>query len=237
MLLFGDVTLNGWTMGSVYWGITPFNNYDVEAWVVIGPTAGDGDDTLIGQLDEDYWTVNWQFENFNYVFPAPAGPFRIGFRYVGSDGAQAGLDQITVDGTAAAPANDCNANGVPDECDISIDFGGYCDPMMGPCSTDYDGNGVPDECELCGDFDADLDVDIDDYWTFMAATGTCVGDAMFNALCDLDGDDCITIVDYQMWVECYRLANGKNFVPPIGTEVTKPQPVPGGRGGRVNVRP
>jgi hypothetical protein len=36
-----------------------------------------------------------------------------------------------------AAQGDCNANGIPDECDIS-----------GGTSTDANGNGIPDECEL-----------------------------------------------------------------------------------------
>jgi hypothetical protein len=44
-----------------------------------------------------------------------------------------------------APPNDCNENGIPDECDIGTEWGGFC---VGPdCSTDYNLNGIPDECE------------------------------------------------------------------------------------------
>ncbi|MCP4591500.1 MAG: hypothetical protein GY842_12210 [bacterium] len=196
----GSVALNGYTMGSAYWGVTPYDNYDVEAWIVVGATAGDGDDTLIGQLDEDYWTVNWQWETFNYNFTAPAGEFRVGFRYVGADGAQAGLDFITIDGESGAPANDCNQNGVPDECDIA-----------GATSTDYNNNNVPDDCEICGDLDGDEDVDIDDYWEFVDAYGTCLGDPKYNPAADLVPDDCIGLNDYQAWTLCYRMANGKAF--------------------------
>lgn len=44
--------------------------------------------------------------------------------------------------------NDCNNNGIPDECDIGIEFGGFCQGGSPPCSNDYNGNGVPDECEV-----------------------------------------------------------------------------------------
>jgi len=48
----------------------------------------------------------------------------------------------------ALGAPDCNANGVPDECDVNPDYGGL--------SADCQANGVPDECELEGnDCDAD----------------------------------------------------------------------------------
>ncbi len=66
----------------------------------------------------------------------------------------------------------------------------------------------------CGDLDGDGDVDIDDYWAFVDAFGTCVGDPKYNPAADLDGDGCITLVDYQAWVECYRAANpGPSLLP------------------------
>jgi hypothetical protein len=50
---------------------------------------------------------------------------------------------------AGAPPNDCNENGVPDECDISSDFGPwyFCDPEVSDCSLDCNYNCIPDECE------------------------------------------------------------------------------------------
>ena len=50
---------------------------------------------------------------------------------------------------AGAPPNDCNENGIPDECDISMAFGPdfFCDPEVSECSTDCNYNYVPDECE------------------------------------------------------------------------------------------
>jgi len=122
------------------------------------------------------------------------------------------------------PPNDCNENDIPDECDIGIEWGGYCtrppnDPA-GPCDSDQNGNGIPDGCERCGDLDYDGSVDLDDYWLFLAAFGTCVGQPNYNPTADLDGDGCVTLVDYQAWRMCYKMANGKDFVAP------KPKPVP-----------
>jgi hypothetical protein len=50
---------------------------------------------------------------------------------------------------AGAPPNDCNENGVPDECDISTDFGPwyYCDPEVSECGLDCNYNCIPDECD------------------------------------------------------------------------------------------
>ena len=129
-----------------------------------------------------------------------------------------------VEGTCGAPPNDCNQNGIPDECDIGVQWDGYC---AGPapcfpdaCVSDWDHNGVPDTCEICGDLDNDGDVDLDDYWVFLDAFGTCVGHPKYNPAADLDGDDCVTLVDYCAWRMCYKMATGKDFVAP------KPKPMP-----------
>jgi hypothetical protein len=62
---------------------------------------------------------------------------------------------------------------------------------------------------ICGDFDDDNDVDVDDYFIFLDAFGTCVGDIKYVPAADFDGDECITWVDYQAWAVCYRQSNGK----------------------------
>jgi hypothetical protein len=118
------------------------------------------------------------------------------------------------DGAWAGPftqcsGNDCNGNSMDDFCDVA---GGY--------STDYNGNGIPDECELCGDLDSDDDVDLDDYWMFHDAFGTCVGDPKYLPAADLDGDGCVTLLDYQAWRMCFLMANGQEFVAP------RPKPMP-----------
>lgn len=71
----------------------------------------------------------------------------------------------------------------------------------------------PDVC-ICGDFDNDGDVDVNDFYFFLDAYGTCIGDIKYEAVCDFDGDQCITLVDYQAWMQCYRNANGRDFVVP-----------------------
>jgi hypothetical protein len=62
---------------------------------------------------------------------------------------------------AGAPPNDCNENGVPDECDISSDFGPwyFCDPEVSDCSLDCNYNCIPDECdEGLEPYELDLDI-------------------------------------------------------------------------------
>jgi hypothetical protein len=77
---------------------------------------------------------------------------------------------------------------------------------------------------ICGDFDNDGDVDVDDFYVFLDAFGTCAGDAAYEEDCDFDGDECITLVDYQMWTQCYRDANRGEFVAPTSGDNTAHRP-------------
>ena len=75
---------------------------------------------------------------------------------------------------------------------------------------------------ICGDLDYDGDVDIDDFFEFLDAFGTCDGDLKYNPDCDFDGDACVTLVDYQAWMACYLDANGKAFVPVMNRVNSRP---------------
>ncbi len=59
-------------------------------------------------------------------------------------------------GFRVALAQDCNGNGIPDECDISCgDTGGPCDVLGCGESDDTNNDGIPDECgACCGSFGA-----------------------------------------------------------------------------------
>jgi len=174
----GTVTLNGYSMGSVYWGITPYNNYDLEAWIVIGPNVGD-DDILIGQIDTDTWVTNWAWAPFSYNFMAPLSPFRIGFRYHGTDGAQAGLDIVTVDGQTGPLPNDCNNNHVPDECDTPVCGNNCLEGGVGHTAEQCDGtedSACPGQCYPPGS-------------PHQCMCPSC-GDGIVNAGEECDGGDC-----------------------------------------------
>ena len=54
-----------------------------------------------------------------------------------------------------------------------------------------------------GDLDNDGDIDGDDFFMFLSAFGTCEGDGDYNAACDYDGDNCITLIDLQIWYGYY----------------------------------
>ena len=93
-------------------------------------------------------------------------------------------------------AEDCNTNGLADECDIAAGT-----------SLDCNGNWIPDECDVIrwGDFDADNDVDLDDY----AALADCLAgpdvppdpaapecvDTCLDAF-DFDYDDDVDLQDF-----------------------------------------
>jgi hypothetical protein len=101
-----------------------------------------------------------------------------------------------VEGQAGPPPNDCNENGVPDECDV-----------------------------IC-DLDQDGDVDEDDYEIFRAAFGTVVGDPTYNYCAETDCTDAIGMGDYANWLSCYREFIGSPTAPPPGAppmqEETRP---------------
>jgi len=99
-----------------------------------------------------------------------------------------------------------------------IAIGGYAANMgvidLTVVSDGVDCTGADPECGgLCGDFEPDGDVDTDDYYAFLDAFGTCVGDLKYLPEADFDGDNCITLIDYQAFVQCYRDANPGARVP------------------------
>jgi hypothetical protein len=56
-----------------------------------------------------------------------------------------GFSRLSVNYLGAAFSQDCNGNGIPDECDIASGF-----------SQDCNGNGIPDECDIASGFSQDL---------------------------------------------------------------------------------
>ena len=97
-LVLSEGILSFWSMGSIYWCRDDFDNCDLNVWIVVGDVGG-SDDILVGSADAD-WPDNfvWAQSTFNLTSQLPGGPVRIGFQYVGTDGAQIGLDDILLDG-------------------------------------------------------------------------------------------------------------------------------------------
>ena len=112
---------------------------------------------------------------------------------------------LVVSGAITGTEFDCNTNGVPDACDVASGR-----------SLDVNGNGRPDECELIGDFDDDGDLDADDYAILLSSFGRTPGDPQYNPDCDLDGDNRVTLSDYQIWLALYRAFVGNSSEPAPG---------------------
>ena len=97
----GGMTFTFWSMGSVYWCRDTLDNCDLNVWLLVDDVGG-GDDVLLGKA-EDFWPDNWVWTPCTFTLPItlPSGTLRIGFEYVGDDGADVGLDDIVLPGTYA----------------------------------------------------------------------------------------------------------------------------------------
>ncbi|MCX7671829.1 MAG: DUF11 domain-containing protein, partial [Anaerolineae bacterium] len=95
----GGMTTSLWSMGSVRWCRDVDDNCDLNVWLVVNAVGG-GDDVLLGKAD-NAWPANWTWARSVFTLPTvlPAGALRIGYQYVGDDGADVGLDDIVLPGT------------------------------------------------------------------------------------------------------------------------------------------
>ena len=90
-----------------------------------------------------------------WTFDIDAGQFVVDMTGHGLDGtlgadAGAGFDEPAyVASEAPVRRNDCNANGVPDDCDVAHQTGRDCDGdgLLNECDADCNGNGVDDATE------------------------------------------------------------------------------------------
>lgn len=96
-----DGLLSFWSFGSVYWCRDTYDNCDLNVWLLVGDpdTPNDGDDIFLGAVDRD-WPASWIWAQsvFDLRPYLPGGPVRIAFQYVGSDGAEVGIDDMMLDG-------------------------------------------------------------------------------------------------------------------------------------------
>jgi len=91
-------TLSFWSFGSIYWCRDTYDNCDLNIWLVVDEIGG-SDDIFLQKADDD-WTTNWEWAEtvIDLSSHLPGGMVRIGFQYVGNDGAQVGLDDVVLDG-------------------------------------------------------------------------------------------------------------------------------------------
>ena len=91
-------TLSFWSFGSLTWCRDTYDNCDLNIWLVVDAIGG-GDDIFLQKADDD-WTTTWEWTEtvIDLSSYLPGGMVRIGFQYVGNDGAQVGLDDVALDG-------------------------------------------------------------------------------------------------------------------------------------------
>jgi len=103
--------LSFWFNMSYYWAIDPNNNYDIK----VQATTDGGTTTTDLWSEADYGVFNswtWYEVKLNLAAYASTANFQLIFRYEGTDGAQAILDDISIqDRPTAAPG--CASNLVP----------------------------------------------------------------------------------------------------------------------------
>ncbi|GJM25097.1 MAG: hypothetical protein DHS20C16_15120 [Phycisphaerae bacterium] len=116
----------------------------------------------------------------------------------------ANLDDETNDNAGAGyvfdlqNSADCNANGVPDECDIASSFSDDCNTNAIPdeCEVDCNDNGVPDDCDLANLTSDDCNADgVPDECGFEAGTYIDCNSNGVPDECDISGGgspDCNT---------------------------------------------
>jgi hypothetical protein len=84
---------------------------------------------------------------------------------------------------------DCNRNGVVDDEDLADGI-----------DADANDNGWLDGCEpFWGDIDEDGDVDLRDRQQLLAAIGHGEGEPAYRPLADLDDDQIVSDLDYELW--------------------------------------
>ena len=171
-------------MASYYWAVDPYDNYDLEVWI-----DTDGDDTFDNMLwCEDAvgvfssWT--WYMADVDLADYLIYPNAKLGWRYVGSDGAQASLDFINVDTPPIGrccygpdPYNPLCADVTEDSCNTlggTWDYGLNCTDNPCPIPGVGDNCDTPIEVTIPGDLPySDLSQTtcgkIDDY------DNTCLG--------------------------------------------------------------
>jgi glucose/arabinose dehydrogenase len=92
-------------------------------------------------------------------------------------------NQIARISPAVTIGRDCNANGIPDACDLASGV-----------LIDANADGVPDECPF-GDLDGDGQVGVSDLSLLLAAFGACAGEPAYTATADFNSDACNNLHD------------------------------------------
>jgi len=102
-----DLKVEFYWMMSYYWGVSPFDNYDLELYI-----STDGGATFPTKLWDEagegvFTNYTWALETVDLSGYMGQASVKLAWRYVGSDGAQAGLDLVSVNDNAAPVGRCC----------------------------------------------------------------------------------------------------------------------------------
>ncbi len=100
---------------------------------------------------------------------------------------------------------DCNSNGQPDSCDISV--GG---------SKDANSDGIPDECPIVGDMNGDGLVAIVDFLSLLGSWGACLTTCPPSCPGDFDGDCAVGITDFLLLLAGWTVSTTPPICPGTG---------------------
>jgi hypothetical protein len=105
---YGSIYLSFWWYSSYYWGVSPYDNYDINVKI-----STDGGSTWTQLWNEDTigTFTNWEWYDATFGTPVDLSSYigqtnvKIGFQYIGTDGAEAALDDILIYGSMAGDHN------------------------------------------------------------------------------------------------------------------------------------
>jgi len=136
-----------WQM-SYYWGVDPYDNYDLEVW--ISTDAGATFSTMLwseaGEGLFDNWT--WYEESIDLSAYVGEKDVVIGFRYAGYDGAQGSFDGISVNDDPPPVGRCCYGDPLAPSCDDMSQAA--CEALGDFISWDVDLNCTDNPCEAAG---------------------------------------------------------------------------------------
>ncbi len=103
---------------------------------------------------------------------------------------------------ATGVSEDCDGNGVPDECDWPDQPDCDEDGLLDGCEVDLDANGIPDDCECHADFDGNDAVWVQDLLILIGNWGvTTPGNEWIPG--DLDFDRDVDVQDLLLFIDAW----------------------------------
>jgi len=128
---------------SYYWGVDPYDNYDIEVHAIVGT-----DTTLLWEEADFGVFTSWEWYEVTLSLAAYAGEagVKFGFRYVGVDGAQGSFDLVSIDDDPPPPGRCCYGDPLAPDCaDVTL-F--ECDALGGVWDGDL--NCTDNPCPVAG---------------------------------------------------------------------------------------